>query len=69
MSTRVIMHEVGGSDMPMTPKEMVRLLKKKRFVEVGQSGSHLKLINHETGKRTVVPVHGKDLKKVWKRQY
>ena len=63
MSTRVIMYMVGGTNMPMTPKEMVRLLKKNGFVEVGQSGSHLKLINHETGKRTVVPVHGKDLKK------
>ncbi|MFQ9889376.1 MAG: hypothetical protein ACLRWM_02190 [Streptococcus sp.] len=29
----------------------------------------MKLINHETGKRTVVPVHGKDLKKGLKRQY
>ena len=47
MLTRVIMYMVGGTNMPMTPKEMVRLLK----------------INHETGKRTVVPVHGKDLKK------
>lgn len=63
MLTRVIMCMVGGTKMPMTPKEMVRLLKKNGFVEVGQSGSHLKLINHETGKRTVVPVHGKDLKK------
>ena len=57
MLTRVIMYMVGGTNMPMTPKEMVRLLKKNG------SGSHLKLINHETGKRTVVPVHGKDLKK------
>ena len=63
MLTRVIMYMVGGTNMPMTPKEMVRLLKKNGFVEVGQSGSHLKLINHETGKRTVVPVHGKDLTK------
>lgn len=48
--------------MPMTPKEMVRLLKKNGFVEVSQSGSHLKLINQETGCRAVVPIHGKDLK-------
>ena len=49
--------------MPMIPKEIARLLKKNQFVEVGRSGSHLKLINHETGKRIVVPVNGKDLKK------
>lgn len=49
--------------MPMTPKEMVRLLKKNGFVEVSQLGSHLKLINHETGRRTVVPIHNKDLKR------
>lgn len=39
------------------------LLKKNGFVEVSQSGFHLKLINHETGCRTVVPIHGKDLKR------
>lgn len=49
--------------MPMTPKEMVRLLKKNGFVEVSQSGSHLKLVNHETGCRTIVPIHNKDLKR------
>ena len=27
--------------MPMTPKEMVRLLKKNGFVEIRQKGSHL----------------------------
>ena len=43
-------------------KEMVRLLKKNGFVEVCQSGSHLKLVNYETGCRTVVPIHDKDLK-------
>lgn len=37
--------------MPMTPKEMVRLLKKNDYIEVSQSGFHLKLINHETGCR------------------
>ena len=34
MLTRVIMYMVGGTNMPMTPKEMVRLLKKNGFVEV-----------------------------------
>lgn len=49
--------------MPMTLKEMVRLLKKNVFVEVSQSGSHLKLINHETDRCTVVPNHNKNLKR------
>ena len=29
--------------MPMTPKEMIRLLKKNGFKEVGQNGSHVKM--------------------------
>lgn len=29
--------------MPMTAKEMVKLLKKNGFMEIGQNGSHIKL--------------------------
>lgn len=47
--------------MPMTPKEIVKLLKENGFVEVGQSGSHLKMKNPQTGKQTTVPMHSKDL--------
>ena len=47
--------------MPMTPKEMVRLLKKNGFVEIRQKGSHLMMINYEIGKQTTVPMHRKDL--------
>ena len=63
MLTRVIMYMVGGTNMPMTPKEMVRLLKKNGFVEIRQKGSHLMMINYEIGKQTTVPMHRKDLSK------
>lgn len=49
--------------MPMTPKEMISLLKKNGFVEVSQNGSHVKMRNEETGKQTTVPYHSKSLKK------
>lgn len=49
--------------MPMTPKEMIALLQKNGFEAVSQSGSHLKLINKNTGKQTIVPMHCKDLGK------
>ncbi len=49
--------------MPMTPKQMIKLLKDNGFVEVRQNGSHKFFINKETNKSTVVPCHSKDLKK------
>lgn len=49
--------------MPMTPKEMVKLLKQNGFVESGQKGSHLKMRNPKTGRQTEVPIHSKDLGK------
>lgn len=49
--------------MPMSPKEMIKLLKQNGFVEVGQNGSHMKMRNLETGKAVIVPYHSKDLKK------
>lgn len=49
--------------MPMTPKQMVRLLKSNGFVEVRQTGSHLILQNAQTGRQTTVPMHTKDLDK------
>lgn len=48
--------------MPMTPKEIVRLLEQNGFVLVGSSGSHRKYRNPATGKTTIVPFHAKDLK-------
>lgn len=49
--------------MPMTPKEMIKLLKKHGFEIVGQNGSHVKLKNYETNRQTIVPYHGANLKK------
>lgn len=35
--------------MPMSPKEMLKLLKENGFEEVSQNGSHIKLKCEETG--------------------
>lgn len=40
------------------------MLKRAGFEEVRQKGSHLVLVNIETGKRVTIPMHkGKDIKK------
>ena len=49
--------------MPLTPKEMIKLLKKNGFIVVSQNGSHVKLTNPKTGRTVIVPYHSKDLKK------
>ena len=49
--------------MPITAKEMVRLLKKNGYSIVGQNGSHIKLRNTNTGHTVIVPNHNGDLKK------
>ena len=49
--------------MPMTPKEMIKHLKKNGFEELGQNGSHIKLKNPKTGKSVIVPYHSKTMKK------
>ena len=49
--------------MPMTPKEMIRHLKKIGFEEVSQNGSHIKLKNPESGRTVIVPYHSKAMKK------
>lgn len=49
--------------MPMTPREIIKLLKENGFEEVGQNGSHIKMKNPSTGKQTIVPYHSKSLKK------
>ncbi len=50
--------------MPMTSKEMIRLLKRNGFVEIkGGKGSHRRFKNLETGKVTEVPFHTGDLGK------
>ena len=57
--------QAGGQKyMPMTPREMVRLLKKYGFEEVRQNGtSHLQMKNPITGKQTTIPMHNRDLGK------
>ena len=49
--------------MPMSPKEMLKLLKENGFNVISQNGSHIKLKNPETGKTVIVPYHSKDLKR------
>ena len=53
--------------MPKLPvlesKELIKWLKKLGFREFRQKGSHLILINDQTMKQVVVPVHNKPLKK------
>ena len=49
--------------MPLTSKEMLKLLKKNGFEKVSQNGSHIKLRNEDTGITVIVPYHSKDLKK------
>ncbi|MBD5465256.1 MAG: type II toxin-antitoxin system HicA family toxin [Lachnospiraceae bacterium] len=49
--------------MPITAKEMIKLLKKNGFVIMNQNGSHIKMKHSDTGKTVIVPYHAKDLKK------
>ena len=49
--------------MPMTPKEMIKHLKKNGFKVVSQNGSHVKMRNDTTGHQTEVPYHSASLKK------
>ena len=53
----------GVNTMPLTPKEMVSLLKRNGFTEISQNGSHKKLFKAETNITIVIPMHNKDLKK------
>ena len=49
--------------MPMTPKEMIKHLKKNGFEEIRQNGSHITMKNRVTGKTVIVPYHSKAMKK------
>ena len=49
--------------MPMSSKEMIKLLQENGFEIVSQNGSHIKLNNFDTGKVVIVPYHARDLKK------
>lgn len=49
--------------MPITSKQMIKLLTDNGFEIVSQNGSHVKLRNAKNGKQTIVPSHCKDLGK------
>lgn len=49
--------------MPMSSKEMLKLLKENGFKVISQNGSHVKMKNLKTDKTVIVPYHSKDLKK------
>jgi Predicted periplasmic or secreted lipoprotein len=49
--------------MPMTPKEMEKLLEENGFEMIRSRGSHRFYVNKSTGKKTTIPFHSKDLKK------
>ena len=49
--------------MPMTPREMIKHLKKNGFEEISQNGSHVKIKNQATGITVIVPYHSKAMKK------
>ncbi|MCB2213355.1 type II toxin-antitoxin system HicA family toxin [bacterium] len=46
----------------LTPRKMVKALKKAGFREHSQKGSHLYL-RHSDGRWTTVPMHARDLKR------
>ena len=46
----------------VTPQKLLKVLLLLGFVRIGGSGSH-KVMKHENGKRTTVPMHGKDIPK------
>ena len=41
----------------ITVKQVIKQLKKVGFMEIGQTGSHLKLFNKGTRRTAIVPVH------------
>ena len=47
----------------LRPEQLVRAIKRAGFVEHGQRGSHLTLKHPIDGRRTVVPLHGRDVKR------
>ncbi len=52
----------GVQKMPLTPKQMIKLLKKNGFKIVSQNGSHVKLRNEKTQRQVIVPYHSKEMK-------
>lgn len=48
--------------MPITPREMIKLLEANGFEYVRSNGSHRLYRNPHTGRSTIVPYHSKTLK-------
>lgn len=46
----------------VNPQKLIKVLEVFGFVHVGGSGSH-KVMKHVSGRRTTVPMHGKDIPK------
>ncbi len=46
----------------LTSKKMVKIFKKQGFEERRQKGSHL-ILKHPNGRRLVIPMHDRDLKR------
>ncbi len=67
MITRVIRVIVlsirGDTQIPMKPKEMIKLLEKNGFEQMSSNDSHRKMQNKATGTIYIVPYHNKDLAK------
>ncbi len=49
--------------MPMTPKQMAKLLEENGFEYISSNGSHRKYHNPQSNKTIILPFHAKDLKK------
>ena len=49
--------------MPMTSRQMLKLLQGNGFVIVSQNGSHVKLRNPKNNRQTILPLHNKSLGK------
>ncbi|GFE69684.1 type II toxin-antitoxin system HicA family toxin [Chroococcus sp. FPU101] len=41
----------------LTARKVIKQLKENEFIEISQSGSHLKLYNSETKRTTIVPTN------------
>jgi predicted RNA binding protein YcfA (HicA-like mRNA interferase family) len=41
----------------LTAKQVIKQLKDAGFIEIGQTGSHLKFFNQETRRTAIVPIH------------
>ena len=59
----IIWEKKGDKAMPMTPKEMGKLLKKNGYTSVVEGGNHTKYTNPKTKVTVVVPRHKKELGK------